>query len=179
MIIKKQSKKYSPHSRDFEQRIEDCYKRLHRTAWYFTGNREDAQDLVQETFTQAFRSYHSFQGKSALYTWLYGIFRNVRRNMERRKALHVNRFGSIEAEKSDDIRFAAPDNPYTLIVESELYHSVHHALMKLPEKYREVLLLKHFEDFSYNEIARILECSVGTVKSRIFTARQLLKKEMR
>jgi len=167
-----------PATDDFEKNAAGSYDRLFRAAYFHTGNREDAQDLVQESFRLAQQSYEKFRGDSTFYTWLYGIFRNVLKNSQRRKMLFVSKIGSLVEDQEADDRAAAPDNPYTLLVKSEQYHAVHNAVSELPEAYREALFLRHFEDFSYDEIARILGCPAGTVKSRIFKARMLLRKKL-
>ncbi len=163
----------------FEKQAAGSYKRLYRAAWYFTGNHEDASDLVQETFAQACKSYSGYKGISSFYTWLYAIFRNVKFEAARKKKLFITRKGYLQEMEEEEFQFSAPDTPLTLLVRSEACFAVHNAIKILPEKYREVLLLRHFEGFSYSEIADIANCSVGTVKSRIFKARKLLKKLLR
>ena len=180
MFIKKKKPESKEILQDFNSYVLSCYKRLYRAAWYYTANHDDAEDLVQETFRAAYKSFGSFKGGSAFYTWLYGIFRNILHKHNRRKKMFVSRFGNIEEGISSGMPYlVSADNPELLLEHAEQHNMIHRALSELPEKYSEILILRHFEEFSYDEIAGVLNCSTGTVKSRIYKARRLLRKNLR
>jgi len=177
-----QKKKHIPTGEDliqFERLASESYKRIFRAAWYYAGNYEDAQDIVQETFILAYKAFPNFKHKSSFYTWLYAIFRKVRARMRKQKKLYINRFGAVIEEETGEYSSATHVNPKTFYEKYDALSTLQNVLSTLPEKYREVLILRHLEDFSYNEIALILNCSIGTVKSRIHKARLLLRKKMR
>jgi len=168
-----------PQAELFERLAASCYHRLYRAAWFFTRNHEDAQDIVQETCMRAFTAFPGFKGNAAFYTWIYTIFRNVMKKSARRKKIYVSRFGAIEEGKEPGAPRSTVFSANAHAERVELSIAVQDALLSLPDKYREILVLRHFEDFSYSEIAAILKCSTGTVKSRIFKARELLRKKLR
>ena len=94
--------------------------------------------------------------------------------------MFVSRFGNIEEGILSGMPYlVSADNPELLLERAEQHNMIHRALSGLPEKYSEILILRHFEEFSYDEIARVLNCSTGTVKSRIHKARRLLRKNLR
>lgn len=159
----------------------------HRTAIFHIINRivhhdEVARDLVQETFMKAFASLASYRSEYRFSTWLYKIAANSSIDYLRKKriqALSLDRpmetaDGTMEIEVPDDSY-----NPELELVRKQQRFSIDEAIDSLPPKYREVIVCRHKEDKSYEEIADLLSIPVGTVKARIFRARELLKRKLK
>ena len=146
------------------------------------SNRDDAEDLAQEVFVRAFASIKSFRRESNLRTWLYKIATNLCIDKYRRKGVEKQFVTSLEREDPEDEEpnpIDIPDNKYDperMYEHSELQMEIQKALLKLPEKQRAVILLFDLEGMSYEEIAKVVDCPVGTVKSRLFNARLQLRK---
>ncbi len=145
---------------------------LYSTALHLTANRADAEDLVQETYLKAFRASGQFEMGTNLKAWLFTIlhntFLNTRRNAGRE---------SIGAEADDLERAPQPEddgNPEQILLRKTLDADLQAALDSLPDIFREAVWLRDVEDFSYAEIARILQVPPGTVMSRISRGRRLL-----
>jgi RNA polymerase sigma-70 factor (ECF subfamily) len=138
--------------------------RLLRSAFSLCGNEADAQDIVQDTFLQAIRSVHRFQGRSAVYTWLYSILLNLTRHYhrDRKRIVYDDELAGREASPPDE-------NPSQLdagTASSALWQ----ALSQLTAPHREVIVLRYYEDMKIHEIATHLGISKGTVKSRLHYA---------
>ncbi len=173
--IDKNKTKFVKH--DFNKYVSRYYSKLYRSSFYQTGNHEDAQDLVQETFLAAYRSFQNFRGDSSFITWLYGIFRNLLKKHRQRQRIFINKFGSFQQNTANNL--VSPDSPETDAEYGEEKYLINNAISELPDKYSEILILRHFENFSYEEIASILNINTGTVKSRIHKARKLLYDKLR
>lgn len=154
-------------------------KQVYSVAYRFMGNPEDASDLAQEAFVRAFRAIKSFRGEASFKTWLYHIIANVCRDELRKRkrqpvasldAPIVTEDGFIAREQDD--WSLAPERVYESI---ELQETLQKLLNQLTPEYRQVLVLREIQGFTYEEIAQILECSLGTVKSRINRARKALR----
>ncbi|MCS7253896.1 MAG: sigma-70 family RNA polymerase sigma factor [Armatimonadota bacterium] len=160
--------------------------RIYSLVYRYVGNPEDALDLTQETFIKVFTKLGEFKGKSKFYTWLYRIAVNVCIDFRRRqhisavywddiKPVELNPFEVDESSEHYDV----PDengDPERRAIDSELRLRIREAVDALPEQLRVVLLLREYEDMSYEEIAKIIGCPVGTIKSRLFQAREMLKR---
>jgi len=138
------------------------------------GGSADAEDLAQETFLKAFNAIHRFAGQSALYTWLYRIGVNTARDWlahrRRRPAI------SLDGLPAGAVDPPSPaDGPLDEIRRDELRAMVRDAMERLPEPFRTTLILREMEGHTYEEVARILEVSIGTVESRLFRARSKLR----
>ena len=145
-------------------------------------NYEESLDLVQETFVKAFSSLANYKSKFRFTTWLYRIAANCSIDYLRRKKIEALSLDQPLETERGRLEIVIPDRTYDperdlSVKQSEL--SIEEAITSLPKKYREVILLRHKEDKSYEEIASILHLSVGTVKARIFRARVLLKKKLK
>ena len=145
----------------------------------FVKNQADAADVAQEAFIKAYRALPNFRGESAFYTWLYRIAVNTAKNYivsQGRKA-PANDVDADEAEYydgSDALKeFASPER---LMLSSEIKKVIFDTLETLPEELRMALTLRELEGMSYEDIANIMECPVGTVRSRIFRAREAIDK---
>lgn len=129
-------------------------------AYQMLGDRDEAEDVAQETFVQAFLHLHRFRGQSGLFTWLYRIAINVcRMRLRKRRPLPLS-----DVQHPDDTGF--DERAWVL------KQQVDEVLRQLPEPLREVLILREIHEMSYEEIALVLRIPVGTVRSRLFTARQ-------
>lgn len=139
-------------------------------AYGLLGNRSDAMDASQEAFVRAWRAIGRFDGRSAFYTWYSTILRNVCVSQLRKRL----RRGQTEPVESLSLPSAEPD-PSLLAQRNERTERIWRAVMALPIKHREVIVMKHFQEMSYREMAESLGVPVGTVTSRLHTARQALK----
>jgi len=136
------------------------------------GNENDAWDIAQEGFLKAWRSIHRFEGRSSFYTWLYSITVNLTLDSLRRKGRRE------EVKLSDTIPSFLP-GPGVDYECTEIREQVDAALARLSPEHRAVVLLKELEDLQYDEIAEVLNLSIGTVMSRLFYARKKLQSMLR
>lgn len=162
----------------FERLVEQHYERIFRVIYRLVGDYHEAEDLTQDTFVNAYRARNGFRGDSQVYTWLYRIAVNLTRN----RLEHLNRRaaagGGAEAREdwwSDEGREVRPDREAE---NTELGQVVAQAVLRLRPDYREVVVLREYELLSYEDIARILGCSVPTVKTRLFRARSVLRRKL-
>jgi len=157
-------------------------ERIYSVVYNLCGNREDAADLTQGTFIKTFQSINRFQGQSSFFTWLYRICVNATLTHLRKNRLRT--FFSFEQfteeEKSTEIIDALTDKSgadrETFV--KELQQKLNEALQKLSIKHRTVVTLFEIDELSHDEIAEIMDCSVGTVRSRLHYAKQLLQAEL-
>lgn len=145
-------------------------------------NQDEAQDLVQETFMKAFGSLSSYRCEYRFTTWLYKIAANNCIDYLRKKRLISVSLDQPLETKDGQVTIELPDwtyNPEVDLTSRQRSLSIDAAIDSLPPKYREVIVFRHKRDKSYEEIAEILGIPVGTVKARIFRARELLKKKLK
>jgi RNA polymerase sigma-70 factor (ECF subfamily) len=148
-------------------------------------NRDDALDVVQDTFTKAYQSLDRFKGESSFYTWLYRITLNQCIDHQRRTARMPSApLESAETpEESPTINAARDDaerdDPLQRVHESEVGQRIRQAISELTPEHRAVILLREVEGLSYEEISRALECPKGTVMSRLHYARRQLQARLR
>ncbi len=166
----------------FDQLIIKYRERVYSVVYNLCGNREDGADLAQTTFIKAFQSVNRFQGQSSFFTWLYRIAVNATLTHLRKNRLRT--FFSFEQineeDKSSEIIGALTDKTggdRALFVK-ELQEKLNEALQKLSIKHRMVVTLFEIDGLSHSEIAEIMGCSVGTVRSRLHYAKQLLQAEL-
>lgn len=143
------------------------------------GNVSDAADGTQEVFLKAFRGIRSFRQGSSLKTWLYRIAIREALNHKRWFKRHLQKTVSIDAQSEQGFqRIDIEDGhatPFEQLAAHEIQTAVHNALRELPEVFRSAVVLRDLEGLSYEEVAEVLECNVGTVKSRILRGRRALK----
>jgi RNA polymerase sigma-70 factor (ECF subfamily) len=157
---------------------------LYRTALRLTRTPADADDLVQDTYLKAFRAADSFRPGSNLRAWLFTILHNTARNRTRDRARDAVVVDSEAVERAAELPSAAvwrghpADTPETLLLRDTLTPELQAAVDELPEPFREAVLLRDVEEFSYAEIAEMLEIPVGTVMSRISRGRQALYRRL-
>jgi RNA polymerase sigma-70 factor, ECF subfamily len=159
----------------FEALIRDYQIKLYRLIVSVTGNAEDAEDALQETLLLAYRALPRFRGDSLFSTWLYKIALNTTRNWLRS---HIR--GSSERIASKMVRVGLDQGPSVdeELLDHERCELIRKAIMKLPDHYRDAILLRHYRDMQYEEIAEVLDIPLGTVRSRIAKGRCLLMKEL-
>lgn len=143
----------------------------------------EVEDVAQETFIKAYRALPSFRGDSAFYTWLYRIGINTAKNYlvsQGRRAPTTTEFDSEEAEtfeEGDQLRDI--NTPERLLMTKQIGDTVNRAMDALPEELRTAIVLREIEGLSYDEIATIMECPIGTVRSRIFRAREAISEKLK
>ncbi len=162
-------------SHAFDELVRRYQDRLVHSLEHCLGSREDALDAAQQAFTLAWRKLASFRRQSSFYSWLYRIARNAAVSSLRRQQLPS---GSLEQmneaagfEPADRHGDSAPDHA---MQQEENIRLVRQALQQIPEEFRSPLVLKEIDGFSYEQIAEVLDIPLGTVRSRIFRARQEL-----
>jgi RNA polymerase sigma-70 factor, ECF subfamily len=170
----------------FEQLIEGCQKKVFNIALRMIGNYEDASELAQEVFIKIFKSIKNFREDSLFSTWVYKVTTNIcideLRRRKNRKVISldeeiITQDGSISRQVED-----LSPTPQMQVEKKELKKIVNEAIKELSEEHRAMIIMREIQGFSYEEIAQILKCPEGTVKSRINRARnqlrQILKDEM-
>jgi RNA polymerase sigma factor (sigma-70 family) len=163
----------------YDELVKRYQERIYATLYHMTGNHEDANDLAQEAFIKAFSALKSFKGGSSFYTWLYRIAVNKTINFlkQRKNKYHLSLNDmDFNAEHDPDLMALISDKtPNRDIALSELQKKLNEALLKLSEPHRMVVVLHDVQGLSHDEIAEIMDCNIGTVRSRLFYARQQLQ----
>lgn len=159
-----------------------CYGRqLYRLAFSRLHNQQDSEDVVQETYVRAFRSFHTFSPNTDIRAWLVKILLNVMRD-HYSKMLRTVPTDSMDENSEDGFSDSAPlsvtKSPEEIILENEFDPDLLQALRSLPSSLLYPLLLREVEDMNYQEIAGVLDIPVGTVMSRLFRARQSLRDKL-
>jgi RNA polymerase sigma-70 factor (ECF subfamily) len=148
---------------------------LYRTALRLTRVRADAEDLVQETYLKAFRAADRFEPGTNLRAWLFTILHNTARNRARDRAKDAITYDSDTVERAADAPLhGIADTPETLLLRDTLAPELQAAIDELPEAFRQAVWLRDVEEFSYAEIAAVLDVPAGTVMSRISRGRRML-----
>jgi RNA polymerase sigma-70 factor (ECF subfamily) len=150
-------------------------KRLVNLAHRVLGDREDALDAVQEAYLQAYRAFHTFRGDAQPFTWLCRITLNECARRGRKKTARRTREVELEVLKEKGIEPAGESAGHAAVERSGTAAAVRAAVDELSPPYREAILLRYYEDMSYEEIASIWGCSIGTVKSRLARAHAKLE----
>jgi RNA polymerase sigma-70 factor (ECF subfamily) len=153
-----------------------CIDGLYGYAMALARNEAEAQDLVQETYLRALRAFARLRPDSNLKAWLFKIMRNLWLNQLRRRRGELA-LASLHEPPNDALELEAKssDDPLLLYLAKITQVDVRKAVENLPAVYREVILLREFEELSYEEIAQLVDCPLGTVMSRLSRARRLLK----
>lgn len=167
----------------FELLVVKYQRRLGRLISRFVRDSAEAEDVTQEAFIKAYRALPAFRGESAFYTWLYRIGINTAKNYLvalRRRAPTSTQF---DAEESEDFEGAEllqeVSTPENELMSKQVAGVVNASLLQLPEDLRTALTLREIEGLSYEEIAEIMSCPIGTVRSRIFRARETIATNLR
>lgn len=148
----------------------------------YIRNPDEVQDVAQDTFVRAWRALPNFRGDSAFFTWVYRIAINTAKNhlvarSRRPPDTDVDIDDAQFLESADGLRDA--DTPLGNLLSAEIEATVHQALQELPEDMRTAVMLREFDGLSYEEIAQVMDCPVGTVRSRIFRAREAIDTALR
>lgn len=161
--------------RAFEELVSRYEKKVYSISYRFTGNHHDASDLAQETFIKVFKSLRSFRAESGFLTWVYHITANVCRDFLRKKQKVKFISFNVISEKEVQIQDRGEKELSEVVEIKETQLQLQQIICSLPEEYRLILLMREIQGFSYEEIASILKCSLGTVKSRLNRARGMFK----
>jgi RNA polymerase sigma-70 factor (ECF subfamily) len=141
----------------------------------------EAMDVAQEAFIKAYRALPTFRGDSAFYTWLYRIAINTAKNYlvaARRRPVDYDLDLQDPEQYDVQVRLKDTDTPEGLLLTNEIQRTVEKAISQLPEDLRTAIILRELEGMSYEEIAQAMDCPVGTVRSRIFRAREAIAKRL-
>jgi RNA polymerase sigma-70 factor, ECF subfamily len=148
----------------------------------YVRDQDEAQDVAQDAFIKAYRALASFRGESAFYTWLYRIAINTAKNQLASNKRRAEDF-DLDLQDPDQYemhgRLRDGDTPEGLALTEEIRETVNQAIEALPEDLRTAIVLREIEGLSYEEIAAAMECPVGTVRSRIFRAREAIDKRLK
>jgi len=164
----------------FDELIRRYQERVYATVYHMTSNHEDANDLTQETFVKAYKALSSFKGDSGFFTWVYRIAVNKTINFLKQKKNRHNGFSlndlDFNAEHDPDLVALVSDkNPRRDMGLAELQEKLNDAMQKLSDVHRLVVTLHDIQGLSHEEIGKIMDCNPGTVRSRLFYARQQLQ----
>ena len=166
----------------FQLLVERYQDRVFALARHYTRNAVEVEDLVQDTFLKAYSRLATFQGQSSFFTWLYRIAVNtILDGIKRRSRSPVRAVEDPEAAGGPDApRLASPRiaGPSAGMEREEIARITHGILEEMPDIFRAVLVMREFEDLSYQEMAEVLQISIGTVESRLFRARARFKERL-
>jgi len=160
----------------FEALVRAHEKLVSTCVYSVVGNTEDTLDISQEVFLKVYRNLSAFKGDSEFSTWLFRIAKNCAYDFVRKKKLPT---ASIDSSGEENEGFDIPDmgaNPEEKLLADEKKEKLHRAIDSLSPEHREIIILRDINDYSYEQIADMLSLEVGTVKSRIFRAREALRK---
>ena len=163
----------------YDELIRRYQGRIYSTVYHMTSNHEDANDLVQETFIKAYRVLKSFKGDCSFYTWIYRIAVNKTLNFlkQRKNRIHMSLNDmDLNAECDPDlVSLMSEKTPQRDLNLAELQEKLNEAMQRLSEQHRMVVTLYDIQGVSHEEISKMMGCNVGTVRSRLFYARQELQ----
>ncbi len=163
--------------------VEKYQRKLARLLSRFIRDPAEVEDVTQEAFVKAYRALPSFRGDSAFYTWLYRIGINTAKNYlvaQGRRAPTTTALDNEEVENSEDgeglWEVTTPENE---LMSKQIVQTVNSTLQNLPDELRRAITLREIEGLSYEEIANIMDCPIGTVRSRIFRAREVIAEKLK
>lgn len=163
----------------YDQLVQRYQERIYATIYHMTSNHEDANDLAQEAFIKGFQALKSFKGGSSFYTWVYRIAVNKTINFlkqrKNRSQMSLNDLDFNAEHDPDLVALISDKTPRREAGLTELQEKLNEAMQKLSEPHRLVVTLHDVQGLSHEEIAKIMDCNIGTVRSRLFYARQQLQ----
>lgn len=169
--------------RAFELLVEKYQRKLGRLLSRFIRDPAEVEDVAQEAFIKAYRALPSFRGESAFYTWLYRIGINTAKNFlvsQGRRAPTTTEFDSEEAEGFENAEQLRDINtPENMLMSKQVAEAVNKVMDTLPEELKIAITLREIEGLSYEDIADMMNCPIGTVRSRIFRAREAIAEKLR
>ncbi len=168
----------------FRMLVERYQDRVYHIVYGIVGNRDEAEDLSQEVFLRVYRFLHRFKGKSRFYTWLYRLTVNVCLSARRKRKNEPGKIFSLadSSKYGDDpgeIELADESfSPLKVLQNREMAETIKSAINSLSKVLKSTFVLREFEEFSYEELARVFRCSRGTIKSRLSRAREQLRRKI-
>lgn len=163
----------------YDELVRRYQERIYATIYHMTANHEDANDLAQESFIKAYRALKSFKGDSSFFTWVYRIAVNKTINFlkqrKKRTQMSLNDLDFNAEHDPDLVALISDKTPRRDLNLTELQERLNEAMLKLSEVHRLVVTLHDVQGLSHDEISKIMDCNTGTVRSRLFYARQQLQ----
>ena len=164
----------------FEELVLLFDKKIYNYCLRMTNNRSDAEDLAQEVFLKAYKNLKNFRKDSKFSTWIYRIAYNTCVDNYRKKRLKLLPLNKIIDEEQQEISIPSPDPlPEEQVISNEKYSLIKECIAQLKPRYKSAIILRDIHNYSYREIAEILDIPIGTVKSDISRARALLRKALK
>jgi RNA polymerase sigma-70 factor, ECF subfamily len=169
--------------RAFELLVEKYQRKLARLLSRFIRDPAEVEDVTQEAFIKAYRALPAFRGDSAFYTWLYRIGINTAKNYLMAMGRRAPTSTEVEAEEAEGFEEGEQlrdiNTPESVLLSNEIAETVNSTIEQLPEELRTAIQLREIEGMSYEDIARVMDCPIGTVRSRIFRAREAIAERLR
>jgi RNA polymerase sigma-70 factor (ECF subfamily) len=169
--------------RAFELLVEKYQRKLARLLSRFIRDPAEVEDVTQEAFIKAYRALPAFRGDSAFYTWLYRIGINTAKNYLMAMGRRAPTSTEVEAEEAEGFdegeQLRDINTPESLLLSNEIAETVNSTIEKLPEELRKAIQMREIEGMSYEDIAQAMNCPIGTVRSRIFRAREAIAEQLR
>jgi len=169
--------------RAFDLLVEKYQRKLARLLSRLIRDPGEVEDVTQEAFVKAYRALPSFRGESAFYTWLYRIGINTAKNYLVAMGRRAPTSTEVEAEEAEGYEGGEQlrdiNTPESLLLSKEIAGTVNAAIEDLPEELRSAIQLRELEGMSYEEIAKLMDCPIGTVRSRIFRAREAIAEKLK
>jgi len=169
--------------RAFELLVEKYQRKLARLLSRLIRDPAEVEDVTQEAFIKAYRALPAFRGDSAFYTWLYRIGVNTAKNYLMALGRRAPTSTEVEAETAEGFeegdQLRDINTPESLLLSKEIGETVNATMQSLPEELRTAIQLREIEGMSYEDIARIMDCPIGTVRSRIFRAREAIAERLK
>jgi RNA polymerase sigma factor (sigma-70 family) len=166
----------------YDDLVRRYQERIYATLYHMTSNHEDANDLAQEAFIKAFQALKTFKGGSSFYTWVYRIAVNKTINFlkqrKNRSQMSLNDLDFNAEHDPDLVALVSEKTPRRAADLAELQEKLNEAMQTLSEAHRLVVTLHDVQGLSHEEIAKIMDCNIGTVRSRLFYARQQLQGQL-
>lgn len=162
----------------FNLLVSKYHRRVGRLLNRMVRNHEDIEDIVQESFIKAYRAIGNFRGESAFYTWIYRIAINTAKNLlvtQGRRPSTLKESNDNDSETfEDNSALSNIDTPESLYQSKQIGEAVNQAMSELPEELRSAIVMREIDGLSYEEISEAMGCPIGTVRSRIFRAREAI-----
>jgi len=167
----------------FELLVEKYQRKLARLLSRFIRDPAEVEDVTQEAFIKAYRALPAFRGDSAFYTWLYRIGINTAKNYLMAMGRRAPTSTEVEAEEAEGFEEGEQlrdiNTPESLLLSNEIARTVNATIEGLPEELRTAIQMREIEGMSYEDIAKAMDCPIGTVRSRIFRAREAIAEQLR
>jgi RNA polymerase sigma-70 factor (ECF subfamily) len=167
----------------FDLLVQKYQRKLARLLSRFIRDQAEVEDVTQEAFIKAYRALPAFRGDSAFYTWLYRIGINTAKNYLMALGRRAPTSTEVEAEEAEGFEEGEQlrdiNTPESVLLSAEIAETVNSTIEKLPDELRTAIQLREIEGMSYEDIAKVMDCPIGTVRSRIFRAREAIAEQLR